>query len=65
MNNCCKNDNSHVPLFCILFASNLNTNSQWIFLISTCLFFYLKPLLLSMNDSPHNNKHIPNFDTIV
>ena len=29
------------------------------------IFFYLKPFLLSTNDSPYNNKHIPNFDAIV
>ena len=68
MNNCRKNHSSSVPFFCILFASNLESNSHMEIFIQTFLFFlffsfffsffkffyffYLKPFLLSMNVQP-------------
>ena len=58
------------PCFVSYSPAILKAISTWKFFILTfpfffIIFFYLKPFLLSTNDSPYNNKHIPNFDAIV
>ena len=46
MNNCRKNHSSSVPFFCILFASNLESNSHMEIFIQTFLFFLFFSFLL-------------------